>query len=521
MSVYYICIDNFNIEPIDYKIHFKWTDEFIDKRINNESFRDRFYEFEKDFLHSDELAIRGCYINLETEIENSTIKSIKYGKYRDLVYGHGRPATADLKLTKKEIKAISEFYASVTYDNTQEQYNSLINVLENKKELLDGFQYVKATSKGITVKDREGNKTVVNRKYIIDALAISHKYIDVLNDRKILESNLDYFDQAIIDPLLAILSCVDYSSYQNKDTLIRQANNRKIGESAEKGYEELLKAVRENNIEKTKDLAKYSAIVKSGEKDDDTPLNIAIRKNNAEIVKILVNNGACIFHNSSYEKGCPAIKAAIEERNYECQRILSEILINYNGDITWNFISSIYGALYKCNDFESIKTVFPSTIGKYKKYIFKASLFTTAFSSEELRYFASLDNASIIWDLRNIEVAYKTNKDLAMKLVSQGCDDDVVDFFIEEDDYELFESSIKHHTYSPKGREDTATKIFEKDERWYKTAKRYADIQQFHRFEYSYLEQVYRDDKSRFFEIVKEFNISEYTINNVLNNKNF
>ena len=526
MSNYYICIDNFKLEPLSYKVHFDWTDEFIGRTIKPD-FYDRFDEFDETFLHGEELAFKGNYFNIETKIKDNIITDIEYGKYHDHGIGHGRPITDDVKITKKELKTIREFYDSQTVESTQEQYDNLINELESDKVLPGGYHYVKATSKGITVNDINGNAILINKNSLTDSIAISHSYIDVLFNRKILESNPDLFDQEIIDPLLAILSRVDYSSYQKIDRLLKQANNRKAAETAEDGYKNLLKCVIDNDAEKAKEFASYAAITDKDTDYEDTPLNIAVRNNNNQIVKTLVDNGACLLHNSAYKNRCTAIQAAIENRYYECQKILSDVLSNYNDEVAPFYVQDIYKALYFCNDFKTIKIVFPSTIGKCK-FVMDAAKFENAFGIDELCFFADLKGASILWDLRNIEKAYQENRDLALKLVSQGCSEDVVDYFIEKDDYDLFECSIRQQnkTYSPKNHEKAYSLIFGRDERWYKTAEDYTEIIQFDKFLRSSLEQINQNDRATFYKTVKRLSlpigslgcvaeeISEYIKNN-------
>ena len=508
MSNFFICIDNFKLEPLSYKVHFDWTDEFIGRTIKPD-FYDRFDEFDEGFLHGEELAFKGNYFSIENKIKDNIITDIEYGKYHDHDVGHGRPITDDVKITKKELKTIREFYDSQTVESTQAQYDSLINELESDKALADGYQYVKANGKGITVKDGSGNTILVNKNIIVDSLAMSRSYIDVLFNRKIMESNPDFFNQDIINPLLAVLSRVDYSSYQNKDKLLRQASNRKASETAEDGYRKLLKCVNDDDAEKALEFASYAAITDKDVEYEETPLNIAVRNNNTKIVQILVDNGACLLHNSTWKNRRTAIQMAIENRYYECQKILSDVLADYNEEVAPFYVKDIYNALYSCNDFETIKNVFPSTIGKCET-VMEAGKFEKAFAIDELQFFANLKDASILWDLRSIINAYQVDKDLALKLVSQGCTEDVVDFFIEKNEYNLFECSIKQQNnfYSTKNHEKAYSLIFNRDERWFTTAKEHTERASFVDFWKNSLEQIYQKDRTAFYETVKKLNLS-------------
>ena len=308
----------------------------------------------------------------------------------------------------------------------------------------------------------------------------------------------------------------DTSNYHDLDNLKRQARNRELFPTAEKGYKKLLSAVKKNDIDEVKKWIGYAAVVKSDESDNDTPLFNAVKNNNVEIVKLLLDNTACITQRYIDEEHTYfyPFTDAIDNKEYEIQKLFANIIgkrfadkdhkNNYSDE---SLLSYIQNKLSSCNDIEIIKIFLPPIKEKIELDI---SNFSNPLTIEEIKSLTSISGAKINWDVRNLDVAYKEDRNLCFEMLEQGCLLDAVEYFVDKDDYELFEKTLLTHKlnwFLPPKQEALSIKICDKGSRWYGTLRKYCEQSNFDEFNTNYLNKMYENDNKKFYKFVRNNNI--------------
>ena len=515
---YYICTNNFETEHISNKIELNWKDEYIGRHINQSIYYDEFEIFERDYLQGPQYTYNDTVkFSMETIFceDDGVILDIEYDKFRDYAPDSPRPYSDGVAISKTDISHIRDFFNTVIIDTPEEEYNGIISSLNNNPQLSNGFKFVKSNSRGVYLKNKDKDY-LVSKKSIIKALRISHKYIDVCSSETFINANSDYFKGIDIPAFLAVMERTDTSNYYDLDNLKRQARNRELFPTAEKGYKKLLSAVKENDIDEVNKWIGYAAVVKLDESDNDTPLFNAVKNNNVEIVKLLLDNMACIAQRYIDEEHTYfyPFTDAIDNKEYEIQKLFAKIIgdrfankdhkNNYSDE---SLLSYIQSKLSSCNDIKAIKIFLPPIKEKIELDI---SNFSNPLTINEIKSLTSISGAKINWDVRNLDVAYKEDRNLCFEMLEQGCLLDAVEYFVDKDDYELFEKTISTHKlnwFLPPKHEALSIKICDKGSRWYGALRKYCEQSNFDEFNINYLNKMYEEDNKKFYEFVRNNNV--------------
>ena len=276
---YYICTNNFETEHISNKIELNWKDEYIGRHINQSIYYDEFEIFKRDYLQGLQYTYNDTVeFYMETIFceDDGVILDIEYDKFRDYAPDSPRPYSDGVAISKTDISHIRDFFNTVIIDTPEEDYNGIISSLNNNPQLSNGFKFVKSNSRGVYLKNKDKDY-LVSKKSIIKALRISHKYIDVCTSETFINANLDYFKDIDVPAFLAVMERTDTSNYYDLDNLKKQARNRELFPTAEKGYKKLLSAVKKNDIDEVKKWIGYAAVIKLDESDNDNLYSMLLK----------------------------------------------------------------------------------------------------------------------------------------------------------------------------------------------------------------------------------------------------
>ena len=235
-------------------------------------------------------------LNLRAKVdENGRVSKIDYYKVRDLGGGHGRPQTRDLELNASDLKKFRGILEAATISRADSVLEPLLQRAMDEG-LPGNWRLLKSNKSSVVFENPEGERVSVPRKRILNALEISYSFIDVLDSKDFWDANDHVLNLADRDALLALFSLVDTSDYYDRETLISEAEARaaRCKEEYERavGIKLLYEACEREDL---KTVRKYAAFASEGAAGDEiSPLRLAIRKGNLEIVNLLLNHGASV-----------------------------------------------------------------------------------------------------------------------------------------------------------------------------------------------------------------------------------
>lgn len=428
----------------------------------------------------------GIIANINPEVdEDGYITAISSYKVKDNTCGHGRPQTEDRSLGKKDISHFSKILDSVTVDHVGLLYDELKTSFEKNEMLQGGYKFKGFTAKGVSLIDSSGETRVLTKAKILQALVISQTFIDVLYSEATLNSAPKYFDPAEVPLYLAIFSKVDVTRYRNYTVLVNDANNRALLREAALGYSAFIEAVKSNDCSRISELIHFAPLViVDREKRYEPPIIIATRQNNSAVVRMLLENGA--FSKESYldeqRKSVSPLRIAVQNNNHDMVDLLCQYYAaeedNYSGsryDFWVNVpqhkfkLSDVYDAIGEQQDLQSLKIILPKAALSPYKTVFNPQVFSTL-TEADIDFMISITGAAIGWPRALVEAAYQTNISKCRLMVEQGCELDVVDYFIECNEIELFEAAISHHSnIRPR---PSFIKIYDRGGKWYQILKK-------------------------------------------------
>lgn len=468
MSNMYICSENKTLSFVG-DIQLSPVTPFVFRELNEDRIEELFLHNGSDlqFIYTEDGFI-SLMMDIKTD-ENNYIIDIGCHKHKDLTPGPGRPIIKDLTITKADYKRLVEVLSEGTIDKTEEEYQVLIESIQADDVLSHRIKSI--SNKNITMFDNNGNPISIKKSEIEWAIQVSHSYIDVLYSKQALMRNPTITEEKAA-LLLEILSHVDTSEYYCKDMLLLQYKQRKIRASAEIEYPKLYKAVCENNYEEAVKYQQYSCVhIREFLKDDveKSPLMIAIKNDNIPMVKLLLENGVYARVYDRTQNIWP-LDLAVSTRNLEIIKLLKQ----YNGIFCG---SCYYGSKYKYNtdrikeqitknkDIELLRILSPDIFDTAPETWLDPNSFDN-FTSSDIAELIEIDNARIAWPLNIILQYYEKDKSLCMKMIKQGCTDELIEYFIQHDNYEMFEAAMGSFEYV-QSEKSMYEPLYERDKKWY------------------------------------------------------
>ena len=483
MAKAYICTENQNPKEIISEIVVTWDMKYIGRKI----IEDRYYKlFGRNgyYIEDEQYDLSGITSNINPTVdEDGYITAVNGYKAKDKSYGHGRPQTDYLKFGKKDTTHFSEILDSVTVDPVEEQYELLQASFSKGEQLPGGYEFLNVTAKGISLRAPSGKSVSLSKTKIIRGLMISHSFVDVLFSEETLRSAPAYFDEKDIPVYLAIFSKVDYSEYRDSATLIKAAHARALLREAKEGYVSLIEAVTSGSIEKVRKLSKLSPIVMEADSSVVPPIIIATRNNDLSIAQVLMENGAFSreVYTDSENVSISPLLIAVQNRNYEMIKLICKhhgAELDHDPGSAYNYwikgphmkfkLEDVFNAIGKNQDLEALKIILPfASMGPFKTP-FSPKTFSDL-SVSDIAYIASIESAHINWSKETVQQVYNTDKALCFKMISQGCESDVVTYFIEISDLEFFKEAISHYNnIYPNSSHDA---IYARGGEWYEALK--------------------------------------------------
>ena len=481
----YMCTGNRNLREIVSEIEVPWEMKYIGRKIIPERYNELF-DHNGYYFENDQYDMYGIIANINPTVdEEGYITAISSYKVKDNTCGHGRPQTEDRSLGKKDISHFSKILDSVTVDHVGLLYDKLKTAFTKNEMLPGGYVFKGFTAKGVSLIDPSGEARLLSKAKILQALVVSQTFIDVLYSEATLNSAPKYFDPLDVPLYLAIFSKIDATRYRNYTALVNDANNRALLREAAHGYPAFVEAVKSNDSSKISELVRFAPLViVDRERRYEPPIIIATRQNNIAVVRMLLENGA--FSKEAYldeqKKSVSPLRIAVQNSNHDmiallCQYYAAEV-DNYSG-IRYDFwinvpqhkfkLSDVYDAIGEQQDLQSLKIILPKAALSPHKTVFNPQVFSTL-TEDDVDFMISITGAAIGWPRALVEAAYQTNISKCRLMVEQGCELDVVDYFIECNDIELFEVAISHHSkIRPR---PSFAKIYDRGGAWYQILKK-------------------------------------------------
>ena len=200
-------------------------------------------------------------------------------------------------------------------------------------------------------------------------------------------------------------------------------------------------------------------MIVAGDNNVEPPIIAATRKNNIDLVRMLLEGGA--YSKEAYvneqKVSVSPLHIAVQNQNYE----MIEMLCQYYGaevddqrrlryDIWISApqrkfsLSDVFKTIGAHQDLEALKIVLPFAAHSSYKIPFSPRVFPELIIAD-IDFMVSIEGASISWPVNMISQMYSNDKNKCYAMLQQGCELEVVDFFIEKCDYAFFEKAISHH----------------------------------------------------------------------------
>lgn len=510
----YITIDNILLENAQNKIDYNFAYEFIGRKLES-SYADNYEKLEREYFESNsflEKAITFSY-KLEKD-EEGYIKSLEVHKYKDKYFGHGRPIIDELAVTKKDESAIRECINNSIAFTLDDECNTLVNELEKADNLPYGYKFSKRSAKNVVLYDKKKNVIEISKDLIKKCLAISHMFLDILYDEQLYKDNGELFKKEEIKPLLSILSCCNYSEYHDLIKLQKDVERRRILRESEKGYKELIKAVKANDTESVEKYAKYSIIYENDyAKNKNHPFILAIEEH-PEYVKALIKAGSYVNPCcKAKEKGkaySSALDIAYSNKDYKVLQLIAdcydpEKIEKDNEKPKWGetrtykaaigrFTLNVNSLICKDLDYKAAKILIPHTAGM----VIDDYKINKDIDVNQIEFLSQFENIRINWTKEHFEKIHPTNKEVCLKMVEQGCRPDAINYFIDVDAFDLYKIGMGKWI-KPQDlffKQESYIKIFDRKQEWHRIAKdttwRYWELDN------SCLSALFENDKEKF-----------------------
>lgn len=474
----FICSDNHELQEVKTKIGFSWEHKYIGRKIIPEKY-EKLFNHNGHYPEDDYYDMAGFSINLKPMLdEYGTIVSIDYYKMKDLYCGHGRPASEDYALSRRDVALFCKILDGVTEDYIETEYLNLCNSCLPDCILPGGYRFKKHLKAGISFLAPDGSSASIGKEKLIRALYVSHFYVDVLNCEETLKESSVLFAEKDIPLYLAALSMVDYRGYAGIEQLLTEAKNREIGRSAKEGYAGLIHAVRNNDFEAATEYVDYAKIVMDDD-DCESPLLIAVRNNNLNMVSLLLEHGALSIQSYIGDGGVSIspLLEAVKNKNFDIIRLLCEHRGSEGRVYRWSLrnpadkfnIEDVFDEIKMPEDIEMLEIILP--YAAMAESVIPYSLTGCEYLSVEMiERLSRIEGARISWPLSYVETVYRESKDLCKGLFAaimrQGSANEVLDYLIEKNEFDLFALCI--NAYSRVDLRDSFWQTYDRDIEWYR-----------------------------------------------------
>ena len=352
-------------------------------------------------------------------------------------------------------------------DPVGEQLSTLLDTLKNSE--FGQVRRLTERKNDITILDQDGRTQTIKRSILLNALQISHVYVEILKNSKIFELYPKMFPAEICPVLHDILSFVHTKEYYHIDDLIFQMKMRELIAQADVYYPRLRQAVINADMEETAHLAEYARLVPENN-PEGSPLYHGVKLNHISIVGILLAQGAYVLEMDKDGSRFP-LEVAYQNGNREMVRLL----IQHHGatvktySVTQHNTDHVLRACAQNKDYEILSMMAPEAFSIETSTWLSPEMFPDM-NEKTIKALSSMSEIRIAWTLDVIRPIYeKKDYSLCKRMLLQGSTQEVVEYFVAADDYEMFEASIQcHAVLNPHGEFGPA---FERGGKWFDTLK--------------------------------------------------
>ena len=276
MDKYAIMLSLYQGRDINYPAFEK---HFIPNDAGNEN------QFIYEGLDECDFVIYTVYVDIAEE----KVASVEVYKSEDLYNGHGRPVSVSKGPTSAEWKHIFQILDECFPDQSADEVKQVIDNALASKCGYGGYAIKRALKNDVEFTSPSDVPVKLSRKRIAQAVGFSHTDVSLLRRPESAREFSACFSKAPFEPLFAILSTVDPSTYENYEAL----NSRYR-------YEELLNAIENSNYDRVVELT--DVLEKEG-CDVSRIASEVERADNAEIINWFFENvpdGGCVLNDLLY-----------------------------------------------------------------------------------------------------------------------------------------------------------------------------------------------------------------------------
>ena len=498
--LYSVCLGNTELKRIN-PINVDWETPYINLFFDREKARAKgFADNGKNWQYSD-MDDFFRTVNMDVYLDdNDHIISVTFYKYQATSFQHGKNSSRELTVTAAERKSFLSVLQEVVIDSSEDELEALLAAIEQS----DFSKERQFTRKKLTVTliDQNGIKQTIKLKTILEAIQISHIYLEILcNDRVFIQCPKD-FSAEICPALHEILSFVNTEKYYRIEDLRYEMSMREVIITAEEKYPLLRKAVIDGDADKVRELAQYAKLVPD-ENTKGAPLLHAVKGDHLEIARILLESGAY-----SIEMDRNGLYFPLEVAYRKGNRDMVRLLLAYHGallktySVTKHNTDNVVKLCAANKDYEILDLMAPEAYTFDTRTWASPEMFPDMMD-KTIREISKYKGIRMSWGLDQIRPIYeKKEYDLCRSMLLQGSTKEVVDFFVALNDYEMFEASVQCHATVHVSNE-TCNLAFERGGKWIDTLSKH--VVSLHQKEDSFFAKLLNSGEvNRYLQIVEK-----------------
>ena len=440
---YSVCADNKELKRIS-PIHVDLETPFCHLYFDREKARGKgFADNGRHWQYSDtDYDFKTVNMNVCLD-DNDHITSVDFYKYKTTSFNHGKNNAKELNVTTADKKEYLAVLREVVTDSSEQELDNLLTAIQQSDFGKERQLSVKKTS--VSLLDHNGTRQTLKLATVLKAIQLSHVYLEFLRYEDLFALCPKDFSQDICPVLHEVLSFVDPDQYYCIEELQYSMTMRELIATADEKYPLLRQAVIDGDIEKVRELAPYAKLVPDTN-PEGCPLFHAVKDNNLEIVRILLENNAYTL-----EMDRDGARYPLELAYLNGNRDIVRLLIQYHGAVlkTYGvFKHNTDNLIRLCaanKDYEVLELMTPEAYSFDTRTWLTPEMFPDM-KKETILAISRCKGIRMAWGLEQICPAYE-NKDyeLCRNMLQQGSTQEVMDYFIAQDDIEMFEASVQCH----------------------------------------------------------------------------
>ena len=496
--IYSVCVNNQDLISVG-PICIDWETPFLNLYFDREKARQKhFADNGRNWQHSDtDYSFKTTLLDVYLD-ENDHITGLSMYKYQSTSFNHGKNSSKELKVTASDIKEKLSILQEIVSDPSEEELEKLLSDVRQSKYGIE--RQFKAGKTSVSIHDENGTVQLIKQKTLLKAIQISHKYLEILHNYKVFSCCPKDFPEEIRPVLHELLSFVNTGKYYRIDSLKQEMERRELIEEAEESYPRLRQAVIDGDLAEVNRLAKFAKVLPSP-CQDGSPLYHAVKDNKNDIAKVLLENGAYVLEIERDGSHYP-LEIAYNNRNRE----LVHLLISYHGAKSKTYsvfkhnMDNVIRSCAENKDYEVLRLIIPEAFTFDMRTWLTPDMFPEM-NEETIQEISTIEGLRVAWSLDIIQPIYeKKNFELCRRMLCQGSTKEVVEYFIAENDFEMFEVSVSCH--ADLGQYGKYTPVFERGGKWYDVLSKH--VLNLHQREYAFFEGLLNNGNiDRYMEIIQ------------------